>query len=297
VDVVRAALQVARKIVAMVNPHVPRTFGDGNIHTSQIDVLYNHAMPLHTLHRKRGEEPSAAERAIGQSIAEHLVKDGATLQMGIGAIPDAVLSCLGDHKGLGIHSEMFSDGILPLVEKGVITGEHKTLNTGKITGGFAIGSQKLYDFINDNPGVVMLDIAYVNDTGVIARQPKMTAINSAIEVDITGQVVADSIGTRIFSGVGGQSDYIFGAGKCPDGVPILALPSATAKGESRIVPFIKQGGGVVTTRAHVRYIVTEYGIAQLWGKTLQERAKALIGVAHPDHRGMLTQAAKERGLM
>lgn len=294
VDVSRAALQVADFVVAMVNPRMPRVFGDGNVHRSHIDYVVPGDMPLHTLHKKEG---GPVEEAIGKLIAENLVRDGATIQMGIGAIPDATLRYCVGHKDLGVHSEMFSDGVVDLVERGVITNKYKVSETGKLTGGFCIGTTRLYDFLHDNPQVTMLDISYVNDTAVIRRQPKMTAINSCIEVDITGQIVSDSIGTSIFSGVGGQMDFIRGAGLCPDGCPIIALPSTTRKGESRIVPFLKSGAGVVTTRAHVHYLVTEWGIAFLFGKTLRERAQAIIGVAHPDHRAALTAAAKARCLI
>jgi len=270
---------------------MPRTFGDGQVHVSQLDVVFHSDDPIPELPPRA---PSEQEQDIGRIISQELVQDGATLQMGIGAIPDAVLSQLGDHKDLGVHSEMFSDGIIDLVESGVITNAKKRINAGQLVGGFCIGTRRLYDFLDDNTLVRMRDIAFVNDTTVIRQQPKMTAINSAIEVDLTGQVVSDSIGTRIFSGVGGQLDFIRGASLCPDGVPIIALPSVTRKGETRIVPTIKEGGGVVTTRAHVHNIVTEFGAVDLFGKTLQERARALISIAHPDHREALERAAFER---
>lgn len=294
VDIARAAVQVAKTIIAMVNPQMPRTFGDASIHTSHIDYMWHNDAPLYNL---RDRTIGPVEDAIGKLIATELVRDGATLQMGIGGIPDAVLRYLTNHKDLGIHSEMFSDGIIDLVYKGVITGSKKTIHPGRITGGFAVGTKNLYAFMNDNPGIVMRDIAFVNSIANIVREPSMTAINSAIEVDITGQVCADSIGTRIFSGVGGQVDFIRGAGLCPDGVPIIALPSTTNKGESRIVDFLKPGAGVVSTRAHVHYIVTEFGIADLWGKSLRERARQLISIAHPSHRDRLTAAAKSRHLL
>lgn len=232
--------------------------------------------------------------AIGRIIADNLVSDGATLQMGIGAIPDAVLNQLGGHKDLGVHSEMFSDGVIDLVHSGVINNSRKKLNPGQLVGGFCVGSKRLYDFLDDNPFVRMRDIAYVNDAHNIRQQPNMTAINSAIEIDLTGQVVADSIGKRIYSGVGGQLDFIRGASLCPTGVPIIAMPSLTSHGVSRIVPTIQDGGGVVTTRAHVHNVVTEYGAVDLFGKTLQERARALISIAHPDSREGLERAARER---
>ena len=232
------------------------------------------------------------ETAIGKYIST-LVEDGATLQMGIGGIPNAALQFLGGHRDLGIHTEMFSDGILPLVEKGVINGRLKRRHAGKIVSSFAIGSRKLYDFINDNPAVAMLDMAYVNDSAVIRRFDKMTAINSAVEIDLTGQVCADSIGPRIFSGVGGQVDFIRGAALSEGGKPIIAIQSVTAKGISKIVPTLKIGAGVVTTRAHVHYVVTEYGIADLYGRNIAQRAKSLIAIAHPDHRQSLERASYE----
>jgi acyl-CoA hydrolase len=238
-------------------------------------------------------EPDEAELRIGQFCAE-LIDDGATLQMGIGAIPNAVLKSLTNHKNLGVHTEMFSDGVIELVEKGIINGKKKKIHPGKIVSGFVMGSRKTYDFIDDNPAVAMLDIAYINDTAVIRRNPKVTAINSAVEVDLTGQICADSIGTYHYSGVGGQMDFIRGASLSPGGKPIIALPSITKKGISRIVPFLKQGAGVVTTRAHVHYVVTEYGVANLYGKNLGQRAEALVNIAHPDHREELDKAITER---
>jgi acyl-CoA hydrolase len=229
---------------------------------------------------------------IGENVAG-LVENGATLQMGIGAIPNAALSAMKHHKELGIHTEMFSDGIIPLIESGVVTNQHKTKHKGYVVTGFMMGSSYLYDYVNDNPLIRVLDIMYVNDTAVIRQLPKVTAINSAIEVDLTGQVCADSIGTRIYSGVGGQMDFIRGAALSEGGKPIIALPSLTSKGVSRITPMLKPGAGVVTTRAHVQFIVTEYGIADLFGKSIQERARALINIAHPSVRESLEKAARE----
>jgi acyl-CoA hydrolase len=220
------------------------------------------------------------------------VDDGATLQLGIGTIPEATLRSLGDHHRLGIHSEMICDGIVDLVEKGVVTGENKRIHPGKIVAGFALGTRRLYDFLDDNPLVQMLDIAYVNDTAVIRRNPKVTAINSALEVDLTGQVCADSIGELQYSGVGGQMDFIRGAALSEGGKPIIALPSATSTGESRFVSQLKPGAGVVTTRAHVHFVVTEHGIADLFGKNLRQRAAALIAIAHPAHRDALAAEAR-----
>ncbi|CAH1378955.1 hypothetical protein MTP99_002711 [Tenebrio molitor] len=293
VDCVRAGMTNSKAIIAQVNPCMPRTFGDSIIHISHIDVAVkvNSPLPQHG-----GRPPTEVESKIGNLIAENLVEDGATLQMGIGNIPDAVLAALTNHKDLGIHSEMFAGGVVDLVEKGCVTNNRKTMHKGRIVGSFLIGTQKLYDFVDNNPFIEMLAIDYVNNTSVVARQPRMTAINSCIEVDLTGQVVSDSIGTRMYSGFGGQVDFIRGAAEGLDGLgkPIIALPSSTNKGESKITPMIKAGAGVVTTRAHVHYIVTEYGIAYLFGKSLRQRAHALINIAHPDHREALEKAAFER---
>lgn len=237
-------------------------------------------------------QPSDIELKIGKYVAD-LVEDGATLQMGIGAIPNVVLNNLTNHKRLGIHTEMFSDGILPLIENGVITGEEKTVKTGKIVTCFAVGSQRLYDFIDDNPIVHFKEAAYTNDTAIIRQNPKVTAINSAIEIDLTGQVCADTIGKYQFSGVGGQMDFIRGASLSEGGKAIIALPSITNKGFSKIVPYLKEGAGVTTTRAHVHYIVTEYGVVDLFGKNLKQRAKALISIAHPDFREELEKTSFE----
>ncbi|HZW28466.1 MAG TPA: acetyl-CoA hydrolase/transferase C-terminal domain-containing protein, partial [Trueperaceae bacterium] len=233
------------------------------------------------------------ERAIGQHVAS-LIEDGSTLQTGIGAIPAAVLAALGGHRRLGVHTEMFSDGVIDLVERGVVTGEAKRTHPGKIVATFVMGTRRLYDFVDDNPEAVLLDVAYTNDTAVIRRNQRFVAVNSAIEVDRTGQVCADSIGTYLYSGVGGQMDFIRGASLSEGGKPIIALPSTTSRGETRIVPFLKPGAGVVTTRAHVHYVVTEHGVADLYGKNLRQRARALIEVAHPDHREALERAAHER---
>ena len=223
---------------------------------------------------------------IGKNVAS-IIEDGATLQMGVGGIPNCVLSCLTNHKSLGIHTELFSDGLMELVEKGVITGEYKRKHRGKIVSGLVMGTRKLYDFVDDNPQVAMLDIGYVNDVSVIRQNQKVTAINSAIEVDMFGQICADSIGLLQYSGVGGQMDFIRGAMLSEGGKPIIALPSVTNKGESKIVSFLKHGASVVTTRAHARFVITEFGIADLYAKNLKQRAKALISIAHPMHRESL----------
>jgi 4-hydroxybutyrate CoA-transferase len=290
VDVTRAAVQVARTVIAQVNPNMPRTHGDGIIHQDDIDFMVPVDDPLFEAPITQLNE---VEKAIGLHCAE-LVEDGACLQIGIGAIPQATLAGLRDHRRLGIHTEMLSAGVVDLIERGVITGEAKKVHPGKVVAGFAFGSRRLYDFMDDNPQVSMLDIAYINDTAVIRRNPKVTAINSAVEVDLTGQVCADSIGDRLYSGVGGQMDFIRGAALSEGGKPIIALPSTTSKGESRVVSYLKPGAGVVSTRAHVHYVVTEHGIADLWGKNLRQRAAALIAIAHPSHRDGLTVEARRR---
>ncbi|XP_064099010.1 4-hydroxybutyrate coenzyme A transferase-like [Macrobrachium nipponense] len=293
VDCARAAVQNAKYIIGQVNPCMPRTFGDGVIHKSHFDAMVD---GIENLPEHKPKERSEVDNQIGKLIADNLVVNGATLQMGIGNIPDAVLASLKGHKDLGIHSEMFSDGVVDLTEAGCITNAHKTFQPGKIVGSFIVGTRRLFDFVDNNPFVTMCDVSFVNNIPIIAENPKVTAINSCIEVDLTGQVVSDSIGTRMYSGVGGQVDFLRGAAVCRDGLgkPILAMPSVTSRGESKIVPFLKQGGGVVTTRAHVHYLVTEWGIAYLFGKNLRQRAAALIQIAHPDHRESLEKAAFER---
>lgn len=290
IEATRAAVLSAKKVIAQVNRHMPRTHGDGLIHISSLTAYFEHdeSLPEHS-----PGAPGEIESQIGRFCAE-LIEDGSTLQMGIGGIPDAVLAAMTNHKDLGVHSEMFSDGVIDLVERGVINGSKKRVHPGKLVASFVLGSRQLFDFVDDNPQVAMLDVAYINDAAVIRRNPKVVAINSAIEVDITGQVCADSIGTRIYSGIGGQMDFIRGASLSEGGKPMIALPSVTSRGESRIVPELKPGGGVVTTRANVHYIVTEYGVAYLYGKNLRQRAMALAAIAHPDHREMLERYAHER---
>jgi acyl-CoA hydrolase len=290
VDITLPAVQTAKKVIAQLNPKVPRSHGDGIIHISQLDALVEVDAPIHTYPLGAISE---TEAKIGAHVAS-LIEDGATLQMGIGSIPNAVLQNLSGHKRLGVHTEMFSDGLLPLIEKGVVTGQDKEIKTGKIVTCFAAGSQKLYDFIDDNPLVHFKEAGYTNDTTIIRRNPKVTAINSAIEIDLTGQVCADTIGSYQYSGVGGQMDFIRGASLSPGGKPIIALTSVTGKGISKITPILKPGAGVTTTRAHVHYVATEYGVVNLFGKNLQERARALISIAHPDHREALEAAAYER---
>ncbi len=290
VDVSLAAIQSAKYVIAQINPRVPRTHGDGLIPVSMLHAAIEVDEPMYEV---LPGEISAEDRKIGQYVAS-LVEDGATLQLGIGGIPNATLAELIHHKGLGIHTEMFSDGVIDLVERGVITGEHKAVLPHRIVSAFVMGSQRVYDFINDNPGVAMKQASYTNDTSIIRRNPKVTAINSAIEVDLTGQVCADTIGTYQYSGVGGQMDFVRGASLSEGGKPIIALPSTTSKGLSKIVSFLKEGAGVTTTRAHVHYIVTEYGIADLYGQNLRQRARALINIAHPDHRDDLERQAHAR---
>lgn len=291
VEASKAAAQCAGRLIAHINPAMPRTHGDAFIPYEKLHTVYEARSPLY---HPAPVELDAVTRAIGAHVASQ-IEDGACLQMGIGAIPDAVLACLGGHKDLGIHTEMFSDGILPLVAAGIITGRGKKVHPGKLVTGFVMGSQALYDFVDDNPEVVFLDIEYVNDAHNIARNPRTVAINSALQVDLSGQVCADSIGTRIYSGVGGQMDFMRGAALSENGKAIIALP-ATAKGGtlSRIAPLLSAGAGVVTTRAHVHYVVTEHGIAQLHGASLHERAERLIAIAAPEFREELARAAREQ---
>jgi acyl-CoA hydrolase len=290
VEATLAAIEAADHVIAQINPQMPRTHGDGMIH---MDMIHSYCYYDEDLPEWEPKKLSELQLSIGENVAS-LIEDRATLQMGIGAIPEAAMSFLTSHKDLGIHTEMFSDGILPLVESGVITGKYKVKHQGYIVTGFMLGSRKLYDFVDDNPLVRVKDIQYVNNTGVIMANPRVTSINSAIEIDMTGQVCADSIGTRMFSGVGGQMDFLRGASLSEGGKPIIALPSQTKYGESKIVPYLKEGAGVVTTRAHVHYVVTEYGVADLYGRSLKQRARLLINIAHPDHRESLERAAFER---
>ena len=290
VDIAVSAVKTAKYVIAQVNPRMPRTLGDGMIKITDFDatVYAEEELP---------EVSSGKPNEISARIASHvseLVENGATIQTGIGTIPDAVLASLANHKELGVHTEMLSDGIIPLIETGVVTNQHKKKHRGKTVTSFLVGSRKLYDFVDDNPAIVALGIDYVNDTAVIRTNPKVTAINSAIEVDITGQICSDSIGAYHYSGVGGQMDFVRGASLSEHGKPIIALPSITTTGISRIVPFLKPGAGVVTTRAHAHYIVTEYGIAYLYGKNMRQRAKALIEIAHPNHREELERSAFDR---
>ncbi len=280
IEATLAAIENAKTVIAQVNANMPRTMGEGLIHVSEIDILvetdmqiYEHFIP----------KPSEIEKKIGKFVAD-LIDNKSTLQMGIGVIPNAVLNNLTKHKHLGIHTEMFSDGIIDLILDDVIDGNYKGINPGRAMATFAMGSKRLYDYIDDNPFIEMRDASFVNDVRVIRKNKNMVAINSAIEVDVTGQICADSIGTNIYSGVGGQMDFVRAASLSENGKAIIALPSTTKKGISRIVPYLKKGAGVVTTRAHVHYVITEYGIANLYGKTIKQRVNELIKIAHPDHR-------------
>ncbi len=280
VEATLAAIDNAKIVIAQVNKFMPRTHGAGIIHVSEIDTFVESHQPLpgHEV-----TQPSVIENKIGDYVA-NLIEDESTLQMGIGSIPNAVLTRLTNHKNLGLHTEMFSDGVIDLILNDVINGNFKTINRGRALATFLIGSQRLYDYVDDNPFVEMRASNYTNDVSIIKQNPKMVAINSAIEVDVTGQVCADSIGPHMYSGVGGQMDFIRGASLSEGGKAIIALPSVTKNGISRIVPTLKPGAGVVTTRSHVHYVVTEYGVANLYGKTIKERVKALVNIAHPDHR-------------
>ena len=293
VDVTLSAIKNAKKVVAQINSQVPRSHGDGTIHISQICAAIETNVPLFNAHATFVSE---AQQKIGEHVAE-LIEDGATLQMGIGAIPNVVLSKLESHKNLGIHTEMFSDGVLPLVEKGVINGNLKKIKQGKIVSCFAMGSQKLYDFIDDNPIVHLKEAAYTNRTSIILKNPKVTAINSAIEITLTGQVCADTIGEYQYSGVGGQMDFIRGAALSEGGKAIIAMPSTTKNGESKIVNNLKLGAGVTTTRAHVHYIATEFGVVNLFGKNIKQRAEAMISIAHPNHQENLERSFFESKLL
>lgn len=280
VEATLAAIDNATYVIAQVNEQMPRTLGDGIIHISEIDLFVECDEPIPTAHIA---EPTETEQKIGDFVAS-LIDDRSTLQMGIGNIPNAVLTRLTNHKDLGLHTEMFSDGVIDLILSNVINGNYKGVVPGRALTTFLMGSKRLYDYVDDNPFVEMRSCDYVNDVDIIKLNPKMVAINSAIEVDLTGQVCADSIGSKMFSGVGGQMDFIRAASISEGGKAIIALPSITKKGISRIVPSLKPGAGVVTTRAHVHYIITEYGIADLYGKTIKERIKALVNIAHPNHR-------------
>lgn len=289
VDCTLTACRLAKRIIVEVNEQMPRTMGDTFLHSSKVAAMVETSRPLHAM---KPEVPTAVQQRVATHVAS-LIPDGATLQMGIGGIPNAVLACLSGHRNLGIHSEMCSDGVIPLIESGVVNGSRKTLHRGKVVTGFVLGSQTLFDFIHENPAFDFHPTRYVNDPFVIARNDHMIAVNSALEVDLTGQVCADSIGTRPYSGFGGQLDFMRGAGRSKGGKPIIALPSTARNGTvSRIVPVLEPGAGVVTTRSDVHYVVTEHGIAYLRGKTIRQRAEALIAVADPRFRDGLQEFAE-----
>jgi acyl-CoA hydrolase len=290
VDATLAAIETADRVIAVINPNVPRTFGDAMIPVSMIDIFVEDDSPLQS---SQFLMPDKIETAIGRHCAG-LIEDGATLQLGIGAIPNAVLNQLGGHKNLGIHTEMFADGVIPLVENGVINGTSKAIDCGKMVATFLLGSQKLYDHVHNNYQVLMMDVGYTNDPFIIAKNPKVTAINSALQIDLTGQICADSLGIKFYSGVGGQVDFAYGASRSQGGKSIIAMPSVTGDGTSKIAPVLLPGAGVVTTRAHMHWLVTEYGAVNLYGRSLQERARLIISIAHPSHQDDLDKAAFER---
>lgn len=291
VDAAFSAVRNAQIVIAQVNPQMPRVLGDGIIHYAHFTAMVWEDSSLPEVNYSAISDP------VAEQISEHvagLIEDGSTLQMGIGTIPDAVLRQLSGHKGLGVHTEMFSDGLIPLVEKGVITNEFKKIRQGKIVTSFILGTKKVYDFVDNNPSISCMNVSFVNDSDIIRRNPKVVAINSAIEIDLTGQICADSIGTYQYSGIGGQMDFMRGAALSEGGKPIIAIPSVTKKGISRITPFLKPGAGVVTTRGHVHYVATEFGVVNLYGRNLDQRARLLISIAHPDHKEALEKAYYER---
>ena len=290
-DIAISATRNARIIIAQINPRMPRVLGEGIIHISKFNFMVWEEAELPEVDYA-GKVDLVADK-IGQRVA-NLIEDGSTLQMGIGAIPNAILGKLCGHKDLGVHTEMFSDGLIPLVVSGVVNNSKKKISCGEVVTSFILGTRKVYDFVDNNPYIHAMDVSYVNDVSVIRRNPKVVAINSAIEIDITGQVCADSLGTYQYSGIGGQMDFMRGAALSEGGKPIIAIPSVTNKGISRIVPHLNEGAGVVTTRGHIHYVATEYGIVNLYAKNLEQRAILLTGIAHPDHRESLEQAYHKR---
>lgn len=290
-DIAISAVRHARKVIAQVNPRMPRVLGEGIFHISSFDALVWVEAELPEVNYAETVDPVAVK--IGEHVAT-LIEDGSTIQMGVGAIPNAILATLSGHKDLGVHTEMFSDGLIPLVQSGVVNNSRKKVNPGEVVSSFILGTRKVYDFVDDNPYVHCKDVAFVNDVAVIRQNPKVVAINSAIEIDITGQVCADSIGTYQYSGIGGQMDFMRGSALSEGGKPIIAIPSVTRKGISRIVPFLNEGAGVVTTRGHIHYVATEYGVVNLYGRNLEQRARLLTSIAHPDHRNMLERAYHHR---
>ncbi|MBX7095118.1 MAG: 4-hydroxybutyrate CoA-transferase [Flavobacteriales bacterium] len=291
VDISRSAVRSAKTVIAQVNPNMPRTHGDGLIHVNDIHAMVWAEDELPIVDYRSGI--TSCEQKIGEFCAS-IIEDRSTIQAGIGTIPDAVLMALKNHKDLGVHTEMFSNGVVDLMKRGVITNKFKKKYKGRIATAFAIGTRELYDFVDDNPVFAFLEAGYVNDERTIRANPRVVAINSALEIDLTGQVCSDSIGTYQYSGVGGQMDFIRGASFSEDGRPIIAMPSVTAKGVSKIVPVLKAGAGVVTTRAHVHYVITEYGVADLFGKNLRQRAEALLKISHPDHQEALDKEIRNR---
>src|SRR5690554_5032004 len=290
IDAACTAVRQAKIVIAQVNPKMTRTHGDSSVHFSKFTAMVWHEADLLLVDYNSQDEISMK---IGRNVAG-LIEDGSTLQAGIGTIPNAVLGNLTHHKDLGVHTEMFSDGLIPLIQKGVVTNEKKKIHPGKTITAFVAGTQKLYDFVDDNPTISFMNVSHVNDTAVIRKNPKVVAINSALEIDLTGQICADSIGTYQYSGIGGQMDFMRGASLSEGGKAIIAMPSVTAKGVSKITPLLKQGAGVVTTRGHVHYVVTEYGVVNLYGKNTEQRSKLLISIAHHDHRETLEKAHFER---
>ncbi len=295
VGLTKSAAEAAKIIIAEVNEQMPRTLGDSFIHVSRLNHIIPVDYPISELHMAEEGDSEITEKIAG--FCADLIPDGATMQMGIGAIPDAVLKYLFHKKDLGIHTELFAEGVIDLVEAGVLTNARKSIHTGKIVAGFILGTQRLYKWVDDNPLIEFHRTEYINDPFVIAQNDRMVAINSAIEIDLTGQVCADSIGPKLYSGVGGQLDFIYGASRSKGGVPIIAMPSTSVMRDgavlTKITPMLKQGAGVVTSRNHVRFVVTEYGVAELYGKTIRQRAQNLINIAHPDFREELTRQAKE----
>ena len=291
VDIARSAVQNAKKVIAQVNPNIPRVHGDAFVDINRFDALVWTEDPLPEV--RYDLTASETDFKIGKLVAE-MIEDGATLQLGIGNIPNAVLQNLSNHKNLGLHTEMFSDGVIPLIQNGIIDNSKKKIIHGYNVTSFIMGSRKLYDFVDDNPIIKALDINYVNEPYILSQNPKVTAINSAIEIDLTGQVCSDSIGMLQYSGIGGQMDFIRGAALSEGGKPIIALPSITSKGLSRIVPVLKEGAGVVTTRGHIHWVVTEHGMVNLFGMNMEQRAKALIAIADPSQRENLERYAYQR---
>ncbi len=290
----KAACRAAKTVIAQVNDKMPRVLGDSFLHVSRVDAVVEHNEPLPTLVSKPATD---VEKAIGQHIVP-LIEPGATVQMGIGGIPDAVYAAIDGPLDLGIHTEMISDGAMQAIERGAVTGNKKTLHQGKVVITFALGSEELYDFLDNNPFIEAHPVEHVNDPVIVSQNENLVAVNSAIEIDLTGQVCSDSIGPRIYSGFGGQVDFIRGAARSKGGKPIIAIPSTARRGEmSRIVPYLKQGAGVVTSRADVHYVVTEHGVVNLFGKNLRERVDALISIAEPKFQDELERAAKERKLL